>query len=161
MKKPVKQENREIKHDIDDGLDLDQDMESPGHEFDLREYKFLWSDTLQNRKALFVEEMVRSFWTVTTACKKLGIWRSRHYKWMDTDPEYKRAITTIKEITVDFAEAALFWHMQEYYQPVIFFLKTRGRDRGYIEKVDFWDAERITIKFWRKRSQFIEPEDNN
>jgi len=27
---------------------------------------------------------------------------------MDTDPEYKRAITTIKEITVDFAEAALF-----------------------------------------------------
>jgi len=41
MKKPVKQENREIKHDIDDGLDLDQDMESPGHEFDLREYKFL------------------------------------------------------------------------------------------------------------------------
>lgn len=159
-KETVTEEQKEVKKDIDQNLDLPQDMEMIGQSLHLDEYNLLWSSVLQMRKRLFIGALVDSFGNVTNAAKKLGIRRRRHYHRMETDEEYKRAVDDIQNVCKDFAETALFKHMAEHYTPVIFYLKTKARDRGYVEKVDFGNIENVTLQFARPESNFIEPEND-
>lgn len=77
---------------------------------------------------------------------------------MTTDHEYKRAVTDIGEICVDYAESALFAHMAQSYQAVIFYLKTRARHRGYVEpKEPPAEPDPLTIIFDGGPNNFIQP----
>lgn len=63
--------------------------------------------------------------------------RSVHYKRMQSDEDYKTAVEAIDNITLDFAEGKLMQLVNEMNPTaVIFFLKTKGKKRGYIEKIE-------------------------
>ena len=83
---------------------------------------------------------------VTTAAKSAGIDRSTHYNWLRDDPAYKAAVDDIQEIALDFAETKL--HKQIENNEVvstIFYLKTKGKRRGYIEKTEHEHSGQIAI----------------
>lgn len=87
-----------------------------------------------NKRAM-LEALEKSLGIVTTAAKAIGIDRSTHYKWMDSDPEYKAAVDSIADIALDFAESQL--HKQiggGEVAATIFYLKTKGKKRGYVER---------------------------
>jgi hypothetical protein len=90
--------------------------------------------TEQHKKAM-LEALEKSLGVVTTACKSVGIGRTTHYMWLDEDPEYRRNVESISDIAVDFAESSLHKQIKDGNPTsTIFFLKTKGKKRGYIER---------------------------
>lgn len=87
------------------------------------------------RKKAMLEALEASLGVVTAAAKKVGIDRTTHYKWMENDPAYKEAVEGINDVALDFAESMLHEAIKQGKEvSTIFYLKTKGKKRGYIEK---------------------------
>ncbi|MDI3476912.1 MAG: hypothetical protein PWQ59_437 [Thermoanaerobacterium sp.] len=81
------------------------------------------------------DALVKQLGVVTAAAKQAEIDRTTHYKWLREDENYKAWVEEIPDIVIDFAENALFRQIQEgNTTSIIFFLKTKGKERGYVEK---------------------------
>lgn len=92
--------------------------------------------TEQHKKAM-IEALERSLGVVTTACKSVGIGRTTHYAWMESDEKYRDAVNDISDVALDFAESQLHKQIKEgNTSATIFFLKTQGKRRGYIERIE-------------------------
>jgi uncharacterized protein YaiE (UPF0345 family) len=101
-------------------------------------------DSVGHTKKGMIEALEKSLGIVTTACKTVGIARQTHYNWMTEDPDYKAAVEGIADIALDFAESQLHKQIQKgEVTSTIFYLKTKGKKRGYIEKSElgFTDAD--------------------
>lgn len=82
-----------------------------------------------------LDALERSLGIVSTACEKAGVSRQTHYNWLKDDPEYKAAVDQIQESVIDFAESHLYKLIKEGNPAAnIFYLKTKGKSRGYIER---------------------------
>ena len=87
------------------------------------------------RKKAMIEALEKSLGVVTTAAKQAGIDRTTHYVWMKEDEAYKQAVEDISDIALDFAESKLHKQIEkEDTTATIFYLKTKGKKRGYIER---------------------------
>jgi hypothetical protein len=94
-----------------------------------------------NKKAM-VEALEKSLGIVTTACKSVGISRETHYRWTREDEAYKDAVESIADIALDFAESQLHKRMKDGSDAsIIFYLKTKGKKRGYIERTEVSGAD--------------------
>jgi hypothetical protein len=77
----------------------------------------------------------QSMGIVQTGCDMVGISRTNHYKWMRESVEYKRAYESLTNKALDFAESKLLELIgRGNTAAVIFYLKTKGKERGYIER---------------------------
>ena len=86
------------------------------------------------KKRAMIEALEKSLGVVSTAAKIVGIDRTTHYDWMNNDEEYRKEVDGISEIALDFAESQLHKQMQNgEVSSTIFYLKTKGKKRGYIE----------------------------
>lgn len=82
-----------------------------------------------------IEALKQSLGVVTSACDAVGISRQTHYQWLKSDEEYAAAVDDIANVALDFAESALYKKIKEGdTASTIFYLKTKGKGRGYIEK---------------------------
>lgn len=89
-----------------------------------------------------IEALEKTLGIVSTACKMVGIARWTHYRWMEEDAEYKKQCADIDNMTLDFAESQLHKQIAEgNTSATIFFLKTKGKKRGYIERVELDNGE--------------------
>jgi len=92
---------------------------------------------LKGRKRAMYDALKSQLGVVTTAAESVGIGRTTHYLWMNNDSNYKKWVDSILDITLDFAENALFKEIRKGNTPAItFYLKTKGKNRGYIEKTE-------------------------
>ena len=90
------------------------------------------------QKKAMIEALEKSLGIVTTAAKTVGIARSTHYDWIEKDEEYRKAVEDIAEMTIDFAESQLHKQIKDGVQAsTIFYLKTKGKKRGYVEAQEF------------------------
>jgi len=93
------------------------------------------SSTNSTRKKDLLDALERSLGIVSTACEKVGVDRKTHYNWLKDDAEYKEAVRSIEERTIDFAESHLHALIKDKNPAAtIFFLKTKGKNRGYVER---------------------------
>lgn len=89
-------------------------------------------------KKAMIEALVKSLGVVTTAAKLAGIDRTTHYNWLREDEDYKSQVESIEDIAIDFAESKLHSQIEKGdTTATIFYLKTKGKRRGYIEKQEF------------------------
>lgn len=89
-----------------------------------------------------IEALEKSLGIVTTACKSVGIARQTHYEWLKEDPAYKDAVEGISDIALDFAESQLHQQIKEKdTTATIFYLKCKGKKRGYIERQELTGAD--------------------
>ena len=89
------------------------------------------------RKRSMLKALEKSLGVVTTAAKAAKIDRQTHYNWMEKDPNYKAAVESIADIALDFAESQLHENMRRGSDAAtIFYLKTKGKRRGYVEKTE-------------------------
>ena len=96
------------------------------------------SDTIKKKT---IESLVKSLGVVTTACKQVGIARSTFYEWMK-DPEFAKEVNDVKDIAIDFAESQLHKQIANGNTPAtIFYLKTIGKKRGYVERQEITGAD--------------------
>jgi hypothetical protein len=87
------------------------------------------------QKLKMIEAMEKSLGIVTTACRSVGISRDTHYRYLREDDDYRRAIENIEGMALDLAESKLHQEILNGNTAcIIFFLKTKGKKRGYVEK---------------------------
>jgi len=90
--------------------------------------------TEHNKKAI-LESLEKSLGVVTTACKSVGIGRTTFYTYYNEDEEFKKAVDDIGNVALDFAESQLHKQIGDgNSSATIFYLKTKGKKRGYIER---------------------------
>lgn len=72
------------------------------------------------------------------AARQVGIAYSTVRRWFEVDPEFEAIKEEIKGAQLDRAEAELFKRANTSDRDacLIFYLKTRGKERGYYEKVE-------------------------
>lgn len=117
--------------------------------------------------------MQKSMCIISTAIEHVGISRQCHYDWVRTDPAYAKAIASLEEGVIDFAESKLHQLINGVELPdtkfffdgktssvireetirilppdtaaTIFYMKTKGKDRGYIERSEITgkDGEKL------------------
>ena len=86
-------------------------------------------------KKAIIEALTKSLGVVQTACKTVGIDRSTFYKWYNQDEKFRKQVDEIENIALDFAESKLHKKIESGdTTAIIFFLKTKGKHRGYVEK---------------------------
>lgn len=90
---------------------------------------------IAHTKKRLLEALEESLGVVTDACKIADISRSAFYGYYNDDPEFKKAVDSIDDMAIDFAESQLHRQIADGV-PVstIFYLKTKGKKRGYVEK---------------------------
>jgi hypothetical protein len=89
----------------------------------------------QQKKTALLEALEKSLGVVTTACKQVGIARKTYYLWLAKDKAFKDAVNDISNVALDFAESKLHNLIREENPTaIIFYLKTKGKKRGYIER---------------------------
>lgn len=92
-------------------------------------------DDIQKDKTKLLESLKDSSGIITYACEKAGISRQTYYRWYREDPEFKARADDISELQIDVAEASLLKKIQKGdTAAIIFYLKTKGKDRGYSER---------------------------
>lgn len=86
------------------------------------------------KKAAMLEALEKSLGIVTSAAKSVGIRRETHYAWLNDDADYKAKVESLSDVALDFAESQLHKQIQNgEVSATIFYLKTKGKKRGYIE----------------------------
>ena len=74
-------------------------------------------------------------WVVTSAAKRLGCNPKTVYRSIERYPALKDVLSEARESSVDLAESKLMEAIEEgNITAIIFFLKTRGKSRGYSER---------------------------
>ena len=88
----------------------------------------------QHKKDLLIA-LEKSLGIVTTACKTVGIDRTTYYRYLNDDAAFAEAVKDLDNVALDFAESQLHKQIQKgEVSSTIFYLKTKGKHRGYIEK---------------------------
>jgi len=88
-----------------------------------------------NFKEKMIQALELNLGNVTASCKAMNISRDTHYRWMKEDKEYRKAVKDMENAALDFAESSLLKQIAKG-NPLatIFFLKCKGKKRGYIEQ---------------------------
>lgn len=87
------------------------------------------------KKEAYVKTLQQCFGNISKACSIVGISRSSIYNWMKDDPDFKDKVDNINEYIIDEVENALFTQIKDGSTPAtIFYLKTKAKHRGYVEK---------------------------
>ena len=86
-------------------------------------------------KGNLLEALEKSLGVVTTACKIVDCNRSTFYKYYNNDSNFRESVDELQNLTLDFAESQLHKQIKDgNTTATIFYLKTKGKRRGYIER---------------------------
>jgi len=117
---------------------MGQDKKSEGEGISYTEVNIQKRENLTTLQINLLSALEQSMGVVSTACETLNISRTNHYKWMKESPEYKQNYDDLSNKALDFAETQLMKMIGKgNTSAVIFFLKTKGKERGYIERQEF------------------------
>lgn len=84
---------------------------------------------------LVIEAIKESGGIITTICTRLNCDRNTFYGYLKSREEIRDAYEEEKEAVLDMAESALFTQIANgEFNATCFFLKCKGKDRGYVEK---------------------------
>jgi len=87
------------------------------------------------KKEALLNALEQALGVVTVACKKADIPRSTYYKWLKDDEEFRNQVKEIENVALDFAESQLHKQISDNSTAAtIFYLKTKGKTRGYTER---------------------------
>lgn len=102
----------------------------------------------QTKKQKMLKALEESHGVVTTACSKAGISRAQYYRWWNDDEKFRQQCDDIQESAIDFVESELFKQIKQgNITGQIFYLKTKGKHRGYIEKTQIQQETTGSISF--------------
>ena len=100
------------------------------------------------KKESLLKALEQSLGIVTVACKKADVPRSTFYKWLNEDDEFAKQVKDIENIALDFAESQLHKQISDNSTAAtIFYLKTKGKKRGYVERQEITGADGMPTHF--------------
>ena len=92
-------------------------------------------------RSVIEKAIVKGFGNLSTASKSLAVERATLYKWIEQEG-LEEAVQEGRNKRLDFAESMLDKGMLEgNMTAVIFYLKTQGKSRGYVERQEITGAD--------------------
>ena len=89
------------------------------------------------KKKALLQALVKTLGVITPACEIVGISRNQFYIYYREDEAFRNEVEEIQELTLDFAETKLLQKIKEGSEKsILFYMKYKGRKRGYIDKID-------------------------
>ena len=97
--------------------------------------------TAKDREAAMADFLIayeKALGVLKTACEATGMCRKTIWEWRKKYPEFDAACHECEETALDFVESKMFKKIDRGDKGseslIIFYLKTKGKHRGYIEK---------------------------
>lgn len=88
-------------------------------------------------KKLLLEALERSLGLVTPACKEVGLSKDSYYDYYNKDENFRNKVDEINNLVLDFVESQLYKKIADGdTQSILFYMKYKGRKRGYTEAID-------------------------
>ena len=85
-------------------------------------------------RSKFLEVYASKMGNVSKACEAANISRQTYYDWMK-DETFANQVEEVREGLIDFAEHQLLSNIKDgRTAEILFYLKTKGKKRGYIER---------------------------
>lgn len=113
-------------------------------------------------KELLLGVLKKNGGVVCKACESVNISRMQYYRWLKEDAEFADKVKEVEESMIDFVESKLMTLINDGdTTATIFYLKTKGKNRGYVEKVQL-DGNLNTdvkISYVQARNKFASKED--
>lgn len=98
-------------------------------------------------KEKFLEVFANNLGNVKDSCKAAGISRATYYVWRENDKEFAQATDDIYEGLIDLAESKLLENIiSGKTNEILFYLKTKGKYRGYVERQEITGADGMPNK---------------
>lgn len=92
-------------------------------------------------RSIIKEAIVKAFGNLSTAAKSLQVERATLYAWIEAEG-LEEAVMEGRNRRLDFAESMLDKGMKDgNMTAIIFYLKTQGKSRGYIERQEVTGAD--------------------
>jgi len=87
------------------------------------------------KKKDFLISLKKNNGNISESCESANIGRRTYYSWIEKDEVFKQDADDAQESLIDLAESKLMENIEDNDNTsIIFFLKTKGKKRGYIEK---------------------------
>lgn len=89
-----------------------------------------------NKKAEFLTALNSALGIVTAACQATGVPIRTYYNWYAADEDFREACDEVLNTRLDFVESKLLENIRDGdTTSIIFYLKTKGKHRGYTERL--------------------------
>lgn len=109
---------------------------------------------MDTNKKTIIEALEQNMGIVSAACQAVDMPRSTFYNWLKDDPEFKAAVDEIQEFAIDHVESVLHGQINKGDTTAcIFYLKTKGKKRGYIEKQEIEHSGQVAIT-WQETKTY-------
>lgn len=97
---------------------------------------------IKNQKERFLRELKERLGLIMITCDATGISHTTIRNWAKTDPEFLEQLNSVSNYTLDVVEQALLNKIvtDKDTTAMIFYLKTKGRDRGFSQRVEVTGA---------------------
>lgn len=91
-------------------------------------------------KARLLRAITKHRGLITVIAESLKVDDTTIYNYMKADPEIKQAVEDSREAATNYVESKLFQQIDEgNIAAIIFYLKTMGKKRGYVERIEIND----------------------
>jgi hypothetical protein len=112
---------------------------------------------IQHNKKLLLKALEKSMGIVTNACKIVKLDRTTFYRYYNEDEEFAKDVDNMQDYVLDFAESKLLENIKDKKETsIIFYLKTKGRKRGYVEKQEIEQKTTVVELTAEERKERIE-----
>tara|TARA_R110000787_G_scaffold204451_12_gene314982 strand:- start:361 stop:762 length:402 start_codon:yes stop_codon:yes gene_type:complete len=107
-------------------------------------------------KETLIKALEQNMGNITLACHFSGVARSTFYRYYDTDEKFKKQVEDIGEMAIDICEAELWKLIKDgNATAILFFLKTKGKRRGYVERQELTGTDGKAI-IWNETKTYSE-----
>lgn len=124
--------------------------------------------TTDVKKEKFLQAYKNSLGIVSGACEMAGVSRMTYNRWIKADEDFAAKIKDMADFQCDFVESKLLKKIEEGdTTAIIFYLKTKGKKRGYttnpekdsaiklLESFEKKDPKKIELRLKRTRAKII------
>ena len=92
---------------------------------------------MEKNKEQFIKALYQTNGIVAAACVAAHVGRSTYYRWMQSDVDFGRKVHDVMETQKDYVESKLLANINAGdTTAIIYYLKTKARDRGWNERVN-------------------------
>ena len=113
----------------------------------------------RERQNAFLNALGKNGNHLTNACNSIGISRTIVHKWRKNEPDFDLKYREVKEGVIDDVEGALYKKaMDGNVTAQIYFLKTQGKNRGYVETIHNVNTERPIAEIISEKSKLSKKE---
>lgn len=93
-------------------------------------------------KDTFIKAFKLNNCNISKSCEAANITRRTFYNWKEDDEDFRNEVIACEEALLDLAESKLMENINKGATPeLIFYLKTKGKKRGYVERQEITGSE--------------------